>query len=101
MSNNHLTSLPESFSELKQLTDLFANENQLTTLPKTFGKLGALQRLHLCNNLIDSFPSAIRKLKNLEELSVGGNPFVVVDSARLTLELPKLRVFSAPVMLPK
>lgn len=95
MSNNVLERLPESLGELK-LIEMMACGNMLRSLPNTFDKLTSLRKLKLDNNAFESFPSSIRKLKQLEELQIAGNNFIMVDSAQLALELPKLRVFSAP-----
>lgn len=73
-----------------------ANRNRLRVLPDSLGKLTKLRKLLLCDNCLDSFPPFLLKLKMLEELQLRGNNFDMTDSAQLTLELPKLRVFVPP-----
>ncbi|CAB9501786.1 leucine Rich Repeat [Seminavis robusta] len=98
VSRNNLVFLPDSFGALKNLRSFAANDNKLQALPSSFGRLSMLRKLLLCNNAFTSFPLSLRRLKQLEELQLAGSEFTMSNSAQLTLELPKLRFFSAPVV---
>lgn len=74
---------------------MIANDNLLESLPTAIGRLSNLRVLHLEDNAIESFPNAVWKLEHLEELKLAGNKIEMADqTARLLLELPKLRSFS-------
>jgi hypothetical protein len=68
----------------------------LRVLPPSFGRLAKLRKLEVRDNYFSSFPISLRKLKQLEVLQLAGNHFALTNSAQLALELPKLRLFSAP-----
>ena len=73
MYENQLTSLPESFGQLKSLQILGIPNNQLTTLPESFGALQSLQELALGSNQLTSLPASFGELKSLEWLSLISN----------------------------
>jgi len=100
VSNNHFEALPDSLGQL-ELVELLVNGNRLTVFPGSSGLVGKawknyLKTLDLRDNALLSFPTGIRSLKQLEVLQMKRNRFTLEGSARLALELPKLRVFSAP-----
>jgi hypothetical protein len=49
-----LTTLPESFGNLKSLKELYLASNQLTTLPESFTQLSNLQWLDIYENPLDA-----------------------------------------------
>ncbi|TFF89526.1 MAG: TIR domain-containing protein, partial [Promethearchaeota archaeon] len=51
-----LTTLPDSFSQLKNLQYLILRNNRLTTLPDSFGDLKSLQKLWLYDNKLTTLP---------------------------------------------
>jgi len=69
LSNNQLTNLPESITELSSLARLYLSNNQLTSLPESITKLSNLTRLDL--------PESITKLPNLTWLYLSNNPLVI------------------------
>jgi internalin A len=81
VSNNQLTNLPESISQLTQLQNLNINDNQLSNLPESIGQLAKLQSLNVSNNELISLPESIKSLNFLEELYLHGN-----DALNLPLE---------------
>ncbi|GBG34965.1 Leucine-rich repeat-containing protein 1 [Hondaea fermentalgiana] len=99
---NLLTSLPESFPGISELTDLFINFNELTELPSSIGALTKLQELYvkgtevgralclqetykhtheymhahnsdLMQNQLTSLPGSISELSELTSLDTGSN----------------------------
>ena len=68
-----LTTLPESISDMTQLSVLYANYNQLTQLPDNITNLENLFFLVLSFNEITSLPDEIGNLTNLYWLDMGYN----------------------------
>ena len=68
LSNNNLTTLPESIGNLTQLTELYLDNNQLTTLPESFGNLTQLTKLDLDNNQLTTLPESIGNITELTSL---------------------------------
>jgi Leucine-rich repeat (LRR) protein len=81
---------------MQNLRSVCANDCMLRSLPPSFGRLAKLRKLELRDNYISTFPVSLRKLKQLEELQLAGNHFALTNAAQLALELPMLRLFSAP-----
>lgn len=59
---NALTTLPESFGNLRKLKTLNLWDNKLTTLPKSFGHLAALSSLDLSNNSFTTLPESAKTI---------------------------------------
>ncbi|NEQ41819.1 MAG: hypothetical protein F6K40_38830 [Okeania sp. SIO3I5] len=53
LSNNQLTSMPESISKLSNLTELDLKFNQLTSMPESISKLSNLTKLDLTDNPLE------------------------------------------------
>ena len=70
-----LTTLPENFCTLTELTTLFLDDNQLTALPENFGMLTNLTLLFLNHNQLTALPEDFRMLTNLTYLRLDNNPF--------------------------
>ena len=66
-----LTSLPESFGNLKIGHSLWLNYNKLTSLPESFGNLQIGRCLLLDGNHLTSLPESIGNLKIGRSLSFG------------------------------
>ena len=74
LSDNQLTSLPNSIGALTNLNYLILSHNQLTSLPNSIGNLTNLKGLDLSSNkLLTSLPNSIGNLTNLEWLDLGHN----------------------------
>ncbi|QZA59212.1 leucine-rich repeat domain-containing protein [Candidatus Rhabdochlamydia porcellionis] len=70
---NQLTTLPDTFGNLSQLTSLSLNINQLTTLPDTFGNLSQLTWLDLSTNQLTALPDTFGNLSQLTSLGLNNN----------------------------
>ena len=73
VSNNHITSLPESIGLLKQLRSLNASGNKLMLLPDAICNIDQLEVLCMSNNQLRSLPNEFRKLSSLKTLDLSGN----------------------------
>ena len=73
LSNNQLTQLPDSLSNLVNLQHLNLSRNKLTQLPDFFGNLVNLEWLDLSNNQLTQFSGPIGNLVNLEWLDLDRN----------------------------
>ena len=63
LTNNRLKSLPESFSNIQISNDLYLVNNSLTTLPESFGNIQVGMDLVLTKNLLTSLPESFGNLK--------------------------------------
>jgi len=73
ISHNHLTSLPDEFSQLSSLSSLVAFDNRLTTLPDSFCSLSALIDLDLSKNQITHLPERFGSLTSIHEFKITNN----------------------------
>uniref|UniRef100_A0A3Q1GSD8 Erbin n=1 Tax=Acanthochromis polyacanthus TaxID=80966 RepID=A0A3Q1GSD8_9TELE len=78
MPDNDLTVLPEGFTQLLSLTQLYLNDAFLEFLPASFGRLTKLQILELRENQLKMLPKSMQKLTQLERLDLGSNEFTEV-----------------------
>ena len=78
LHGNQLTSLPESLGNLTALTTLYLHGNQLTSLPESLGNLTALTGLYLQENRLTSVPEWIGNLTALTGLGLSDNPLTSV-----------------------
>jgi len=79
LSYLHLTSIPSSLGNLKNLKVLYLDGN-LSSIPKEIGNLKNLKVLNLTNNSLGSLPSSIGNLTNLEELHSSMNKLTSLPS---------------------
>ena len=79
---NHLTTLPESFGQLRDLETLALQHNELTTLPASFGHLQALTELDIEENRFDEMPETLNELVNLQLLNDRPISSYGIDRAR-------------------
>ncbi len=73
LSNQGISSLPESIGSLPMLTTLDLRGNQLSSLPDAIGNLASLKILELYNNKLSSLPDSIGNLTSLQELWLNDN----------------------------
>jgi Leucine-rich repeat (LRR) protein len=65
--------LPESFGQLKMLTDLYMSENKFSEFPVEVTEMLSLQKLSLACNDITFLPAEIANLEELRFLDVSFN----------------------------
>ena len=85
-----LSELPESITQLSNLTSLNLGRNQLTELPELISQLSNLTSLVLWGNWLTELPESIAKLSNLTLLDLGNNrltelPESITQLSNLTL----------------
>lgn len=74
LTDNKLTSLPESLSKATGLVKIQASHNKLSSLPASFSALTNLEMLRVANNKISSAPTKmLNQLPNLAWFSFAGN----------------------------
>jgi internalin A len=73
LTSNDLTTLPECFSKLTRLQELYLSNNLITSLPEWLDQMTQLEVLDLSNNRLTSLPEAMRNLKSLTDLFLHGN----------------------------
>ncbi|MEE6458412.1 hypothetical protein FKM82_000282 [Ascaphus truei] len=77
-SVNPISKLPDGFSQLLNLTQLYLNDAFLDFLPANFGRLTKLQILELRENQLKMLPKTMNRLTQLERLDLGSNEFTEV-----------------------
>lgn len=86
LSFKGLIEMPLKVLDYPQLEILALNNNKLTSLPDNFSKLKNLTRLHLWNNQLELFPIAITNLSKLEILGLGYNKLIEIPVTIENLE---------------
>ncbi|NOR56675.1 MAG: protein kinase [Sulfurovum sp.] len=75
LTDNVLTSLPESMGALKYLQKCMLSGNQLTHLPRSMKHCENLELLRIAVNAFTELPKMLLDLPKLSWLAYGGNPF--------------------------
>ena len=73
ISDNALTTIPDSFGKLSKLKELDLSRNMLQTFPYALSTLTCLRELELSSNNIKELPSFCNNLVSLEELNLRYN----------------------------
>jgi len=73
LGKNHLSELPASFADLKQLKHLIFYENEFVTIPEEISGFENLQHLDFYKNHIKEIPDFIGNYKNLHYLYLSYN----------------------------
>lgn len=81
--------VPDTLSNLTQLTDLSLSQCGLEEIPEVISTLTSLKRLNLFINKIKNIPNFISTLSNLEDLSMGENPIELLPD--FIVELSSLK----------
>jgi hypothetical protein len=79
LTDNNLTTLPNSLGERPRLQKLALAGNQLTHLPKTMAQCDNLELLRISANKLTDFPTQLLTLPKLAWFAFAGNPFCQSD----------------------
>ena len=75
LSNNRISTLPKSFSNMT-LLDLYIGENKFKEIPPVICSMTTLQKLSIACNTLATVPAAISRLQNLKFLDISFNHIV-------------------------
>ena len=75
LTDNELTSLPQSIGDLKLLQKCMLSGNKLSFLPESLNKCFNLELLRIAANKLTSFPTSLLSLPKLSWLAYSSNPF--------------------------
>lgn len=89
LTENMLTSVPDSFGQLTRMRKLMLANNLLGSVPETMAQMRELELLRLANNRLVSIPDWLLALPSLTWLAIAGNPCVASAPARSALETVK------------
>lgn len=90
LSNNQLSTLPDSICKLSALVELNIFSNDLEELPSDIGKLSKLKRVDASSNRLKIFPCALLDCKHMEVLNLEHNSIGSVPS-EIALKLTNLQ----------
>ena len=79
LTDNRLTSLPDSLGERSRLQKLALAGNQLTQLPANLSELTNLELVRISANQLTECPDQLLALPKLAWLAFSGNPFTRTD----------------------
>jgi len=102
LSDQLITTLPDSLGNLERLKELNLSHNQIATLPDSLGNLEWLTELNLSHNQIATLPDSLGNLERLEELNLSHNQIAIIPGSfnRLTflntLDLSHNQVVTLP-----
>jgi hypothetical protein len=75
LTDNQLTTLPDTLGQRPRLQKLALAGNRLTELPQSFGLLHNLELLRISANELTSYPNQLLTLPKLAWITFSGNPF--------------------------
>ncbi len=75
LTDNELTTLPNSIGGLTLLQKFMLSGNKLSSLPNSISKCINLELLRIAANNLNSFPKSLLSLPKLSWLAYSGNPF--------------------------
>lgn len=85
-----LSTLPDSFVNLTNLTEIKAGQQQLKSLPEQIGKMSGLTAIYVEGNQLTRLPDSIGQLKNLGILQAQRNNLVEIPASIGNLSLGQL-----------
>jgi Leucine-rich repeat (LRR) protein len=101
LSNNQLSILPESISELRKLRKLALKNNRFSTFPGAVLKMKRLRWLSISENQIELIPEEIGTLKHLKTLFIDNNRIKFIPNSLLQFEGLKIRGLKSNPLLQK
>ena len=96
LTDNALSSLPESMGDLSLLQKCMLSGNKLTSMPQSMSKCHNLELLRIAVNELKELPSFLLTLPKLSWLAYSGNPFCAkhpdVDTALKEIAWSELEI---------
>lgn len=86
LTNNNLTSLPDSIGNLHKLQKCMLAGNGLTVVPRALLDCERLELIRLSANRLETFPDWLLTLPRLAWIACAGNPFSPKDTLRSSEE---------------
>lgn len=80
LTNNYISSLPESIGTLPGLQKLLLAGNRLSNLPTSLKDLNSLELIRLSANTFETFPEWLFEIPSLAWIALAGNPCTSVQS---------------------
>jgi len=72
LSNNNLSTLPEWFSEMKQLKYLYLDNNNYKEIPTVLYNMNLIE-LHISSNQVTNVSFELKKIVTLKKLDIADN----------------------------
>ena len=93
LSYNKLSNIPAlAFGKLTGLNILSLSNNNLTSIPDSIGKLSQLKILNLSHNNLTNIPDSIGNLSGLKELYLGYNNLSKQEQEKIKKLLPSTTI---------
>lgn len=93
MSNNQLTTLPDSIVYMTSLTQLSVLHNVIETLPQRIGLMCNMRRLEISNNRLKTLPDTFAALTQIKRLDLESNCLrLLPENLDLMVKLETLNV---------
>ncbi|QDL52994.1 leucine-rich repeat-containing protein kinase family protein [Rhodoferax aquaticus] len=90
LTDNAVSTLPDSMGQCTQLQKLMLAGNQLTHLPAALAHCTQLELVRISANRFAAFPEVLLTLPNLAWLAVAGNPMCESDAMPVPPEVPQI-----------
>lgn len=90
LTDNRVTSLPESMGDLPHLQKLMLAGNRLRALPETMAACRQLELMRLAANQLEHLPPWLLSLPRLSWLAYAGNPFCAAFGSSRSVSLPQI-----------
>lgn len=74
LTNNHISSLPDSIGRFPRLQKLLLAGNRLSTIPASLQKSESLELIRLSANTFEAFPDWLFEIPSLAWIALAGNP---------------------------
>ncbi|MCJ8295730.1 MAG: leucine-rich repeat-containing serine/threonine-protein kinase [Colwellia sp.] len=99
LTDNQITTLPDSLGERPRLQKLALAGNQLTKLPQTLAQAHNLELIRISANNLSDCPEQLLNLPKLAWIAFAGNPFSQLSSAEKAKVIPVPAVSSTSYIL--
>lgn len=98
LDGNTIKNFPEEFWQLSNLEVLLINRNKLDLLPERIGELKNLRKIFASRNNLSAIPKSITEIKGLKRLDVSFNKLSEKDVSFVKASLPDCFVLVDVIM---